>query len=486
MLVKHLFCSLMERLDGIEKDWSETNSSSVQEKLIQEVMELRKVSDDILDQWLIFEERMTKLQSRVQGFQVNSNNLDMEIAEMSDEVAEKIFKEIMNLEHKPTNKPEMVSVLSGYAAHAFRKGQGYYNLLMYGQAAEHFREVLDEDPELDVARLYLGFSHMMNGEWEEAENQLRFVSRTTENRLLKATALNAYGSLLAGFGNSELALFQFEGAIEAYPKLRDPYFNKALVMMNLEQYQDALPIWKMLANEFKDDWEIYLQLSKCYQEEGMTDEAEQTLTEIIQISQDPDLLWQAGQSFENLRQFGNATVCYRLILERDPENAAAWHGLGWNMWHAEGLPVGINYIKKAMSLSPTNPDYQFSYGWIMHHIQDYEEAQKVFKQILEQEGRYPLAIAGLVHVHMARQEWNEAETYAYQLISDMHAPTRGLGLLQLGKVSLTRGDYATAQKHLEQSIQESPNMPDSYLWLGLSRYMMGEKDEALRIWEYTL
>ncbi|MEW9669801.1 tetratricopeptide repeat protein [Ammoniphilus sp. 3BR4] len=487
MLVKHLFCSLMERLEGIENNWSAVSSPTSKEKLLSEVMELRKVSDDILDQWLLFEERMTKLQNKLQGhLPYTTGNMDAELAEMPDEVAEKIFKELMKLEDKPSKKPEMVSFLSGQAAHCFRKGQGYYSLLMYGHAVKHFQEVLEEEPELDIARLFLGFSLMMDGQWDQAEHQFHFIGKTTENRLLKATALNAQGSLLAGAEKWDQALFHFEGAIGAYPKLRDPYFNKALVQMKLRQYEEARPTWEMLAKECKDDWEVHLQLATCYQELGDDKEAEQTLTQIIQASEDPDLLWQIGLAFENLRQFGNAVVCYQLILNREPENAGAWHGMGWNLWHAEGIPVSMSYIKKAISLSPKNPDYQFSYGWILCQIQEYKEAEHIFKQILQQEGQYPLAAAGLVHVYIGLQEWHEAEKYGLQLSSDSHAPTRGLGYLQLGRVGLAKGDYIVAQKHFEQSIQESPDLKDSYLWLGLTNYALGKKEEAMRIWEYTL
>ncbi|WP_134699009.1 tetratricopeptide repeat protein [Ammoniphilus sp. YIM 78166] len=495
MLVKHLFCTLLERLEGIEEKWSKATSQEMKERLLDEVMELRGVSDDILDQWLLFEERMSKLQQKLQGHEhtpkVHSfmdfdlGQMNEEIAEMSDEVAEKIFQELMKVDKKPAS-PEMVSFLSGQAAHQFRKGQGYYNLLMYGQAAQHFQAVLKEDPDQDVARLFLAFSYMMDGVWEQADHQFYLLSQTTENRLLKATALNAQGCLLGGFEKWEQALSHFESAISAYPKLRDPYFNKGLVHMKLNQYQEAKPIWQKLSSEFQDDWEVLLQLAKCYQAEGEPREAEQTLTQIYQATEDPDMLWPVAQTFEDLRQFGNAALCYQMILQREPDNAFAWHGLGWNLWHEDGLNDGIQYIRKALSLSPNHPDFQFSYGWILFHRKQFADAQAVFEQILQQEGSYPLAVAGLVHVHLARQDWRQAESYCSLLLKEETAQARGLGYLQLGKVCLAKGEFQEAKGHFEKSIEENAELRDSFLWLGLVCHLLGEKEEALRIWERTL
>lgn len=489
MIVKHLFCSLMDRIEGIEKEWIESDTKARKEKLFNEVMELRRVSDEILDHWLLFEERMSQMQKRVQNTdgQVDlEREIDQEVNEISDEVAEKILAEIKKQADNQKSASTMVSFLSGDAARSFRKGQGYYQLFMYPQAAKHFQEVVQLDPDLDIARMFLGFSEMMSGHWEEAERHFQLVGKTGDHGIIRATALNAQGCLLAGQQHWAQALACFDRAILTYPRLKDPIFNKALVYMNQGQIEEAKPLWLEYLKHCKDDWEALLQLAQCYIQEGNEEEAAITLKELTEAADDPDILWEAGKMFENLRQFGNAALVFRLLVSMDPELSAGWHGLGWNLWHAEGLPASLDYIKKAISMSPNHPDYQFSLGWILYQLQEYDEAEEVFKGILQQEGFYPLALAGLAHVYMDNEKWEETEECCSHLTSQEHKPTQALGYFQLGRMELKKGNHSIAKQYFQQAIQESPELKEGYLWLGLTHYLLGERKEAQQMWEYTL
>lgn len=474
MTVKHLFCSLMERLDGLEEKWVTTSKQGNKESILNEIGDLRQISDEILDSWLEFEERLSQLHKDV----------ELDINDIPDQVAEKILKEI-----KKTTQPEpassMVSYLSGDVARIFRKGQGYYSLLMYPHASKHFQEVVQLEPDLEIARMFLAFSEMMSGSWDEADRHFQLLSHTTNQNILKATAFNARGCMLAARKEWDQALHYFERSIEIYPKLKDPLFNRALVLMELGKYQDAKQIWLELAKVDREDWEVLLQLAACYIQEGQEDQATFTLTKITNATNDGEVLEETAKMFESLRQFGNAAVCFRLLLGQDPENAIAWHGLGWSLWHAEGLPIGLDYIRKAMSLSPGNPDYQFSYGWILLQLEDFEKAEEVFGDILEREGKYSLALAGLAQVFVSKQRWQEAEECCLELIHDDHLPTKSLGYFQSGRMNMARGNYEQASRYFTESIRLNSQMKDSYLWLGLSQYLIGERTQALETWEQS-
>jgi len=472
MTVKHLFCSLMERLDGLEEKWIVSNKQK--EAVLKEIGELRQISDEILDSWLMFEERLSEFHKEV----------ELDDKHIPDEVADKILKEIKKTA-QPKPASSIVSYLSGDVARIFRKGQGYYSLLMYPHASKHFKEVVQLEPDLEVARMFLAFSEMMSGSWDEADRHFQLLTNTTDQKILKATALNARGCMLAAYGKWDQALHQFERSIEIYPKLKDPIFNKALVLMELDNYSEAKQIWIELAKQDKEDWEVLLQLAACYIHERQEEQANFTLTKVINATNDPEILVETAKMFENLRQFGNAAVCFRLLLSQDPENPSAWHGLGWNLWHAEGLPMGLEYIRKAITMSPSNPDYQFSYGWILHLLEDYDKAEEVFRAILEQEGKYTLALAGLAQVYVSKQRWQEAEECCSQLIGEEHLLTKSLGYFQAGRMTMAKGNYEQAKEYFSESIRLNPKLKDNYLWLGLSHYLIGERAEALETWEQS-
>jgi tetratricopeptide (TPR) repeat protein len=491
MKVKHLFSSLMERLDGIENEWVDAPSGRKQE-LQNQLMELRQVSDEILDRWLDFEERMVNLQRLSRQLDSTDDlsdfcsNMDVEIDSISDNVAEQLFKQIKELHTPESNQEQFAAYLSGQAAHAFRKGQGYYDLFMYSHAANYFKGVVEQDPDLDIARLYLGFSLMMEGQAEEAQHHFHLISQTTGNKLVKAIVENAQGCLFAANEKWNKSLICFSHAVDAYPKLKEPLFNKALALMKLNDYAQAESVWKIYCEDVLQDWEAMLYLATCYQAEGNGQEAQELLGYVSKMTGDTEILWRAGQEFENLRQFGNASLCYRMLLQEDSSQAAAWHGLGWNLWHAEENMESVNYIKKALTLSPKNPDFLFSLGWILLHNGELEEAERMFDFILEQEPSYSLAIAGMVQVCLVKEHWERAELYCNKLIALEHQPSKGLGHMQMGRLYLIKGDYAAADHHFHASITENPEMKDSYLLLGLVRYLNGDREEAAKLWDCIL
>ncbi|MBP1933406.1 tetratricopeptide repeat protein [Ammoniphilus resinae] len=496
MLVQHLFFSLMERLKEIEEQWTSASKPG-KEKLRNEMLQLRALSDEILDHWLTLEEKITQFQ---QEFSDELSVVDQEIEQMSDEVAAKILKEVKNLNLKegkdpnlqaapappPPSSPSTISLLTGDAAISFRRGQGYYNLFMFKQASKHFGELLEREPDLDIGRMFLAYSYMMDGQFELARHHFHLLSETTDHRLFRAIALNALGCLMAGNGKWEEAVFIFEKAIDSHSKLGDPLFNVALVYMKLGQYGEAKKSWLNYVERFSDDWEALFQLSQCFRHEGNLLLAEKTMERIYRATDDPELLWQVGQGFEDLRQFGNAALCYQLLVNLDPSKASAWHGLGWNLYHAEGYPYSLQYIQKAISLAPKNPDFQFSYGWILFYMGEWGQAEKVFQHVLQQEKNYPLALAGLVQIMIGKEHWEHVKGYCNQLILDEQTQTRALGHFLQGKAYLIQGNYTAAEKEWKQSIRENPKMKDSYLMLGLVQFLKGEKEQAMECWEYAL
>jgi tetratricopeptide (TPR) repeat protein len=481
MLVKHLFSTLAGELNGIEKEWPAATGQR-KDELYHKLLELRKVSDDILDEWLELEERIVRFQ-QISG-QVMKSEDELDEGETSTSFLEKLLGEVKSMHSAPKNE-DLVSYLSLSTATSFRKGQGYFHLFMYPQAIEHFTEVVENEPELDIARLFLAWCQWLNGNTEESHRHFQLVGHTSIQPLFKATAWNAEGCLFAADQKWDQALTFFTKAKEIYPKLKDTYFNQALVLMKLGQMAEAKEIWKVYCTQFEDDWEALLQLAKCHLDCGEEIEAGNVLSAIVRATEDPEVLGQVGQRFEDLRLFANASFCYRLILRDDPTNAQAWHGAGWNLWHAEGSYGGIGMIKKAITLSPKNSDFYFSYGWVLYHLKQYERAEQVFLSILQREGSYPLALGGLIHVCIATERWDQADQYCQQLLAMDYKPFKSLGYLQKGKLAFAKRDYKEAENNFLLSMKESKEMKEAVLMYGLTRYLSGNREEAQEIWKGT-
>ncbi|EXX91232.1 hypothetical protein BG52_11115, partial [Paenibacillus darwinianus] len=108
------------------------------------------------------------------------------------------------------------------AERSLAAGQGYFNLLMFREAAIHFRQTVRCSPDSVVARLFLAMSHLHLREWEEAQRHFQLIVRWTGHPKWKALGLNALGCIQAVRANMEQAEHYFQQAFEA-----DPSFDGA-------------------------------------------------------------------------------------------------------------------------------------------------------------------------------------------------------------------------------------------------------------------
>lgn len=95
---------------------------------------------------------------------------------------------------------------------------------------------------------------------------------------------------------------------------------------------------------------------------------------------DKDIDW--CRKLHGMGMLTDAIVCYRDVLERDPENAAAHHFLAMAL-HADGEHAqAIPHLKHAARLDPGNPDIWNNLGVASETAGAIEEAQSAFRRCL--------------------------------------------------------------------------------------------------------
>lgn len=107
----------------------------------------------------------------------------------------------------------------------FQKGQGYFKLCMFAQAAEQLEHTVRNYPDLLSARLYLAMSRMHLKEWGEAQRHFGLIAALAEDSKLQAIAYNALGCIQAVFAQMDQARRFFRKAMEADPSFSDPRRN---------------------------------------------------------------------------------------------------------------------------------------------------------------------------------------------------------------------------------------------------------------------
>jgi tetratricopeptide (TPR) repeat protein len=185
-VIRQWFASLHEALDDLLYRYPQA-STEERGRIEAQWNTLKGLSDDIVESWLQLEDKLA------------------------------LFKE---LEQDGALVQEPEELLA-----PFHKGQGYFKLHMFSQAAAQLEETVRTYPDMLSARLYLGMSRMHLKQWEEAQRHFRMIAALSEDAKLQAISYNALGCIQAVFAQLEQARQLFRKAMEADPSFGDPRSN---------------------------------------------------------------------------------------------------------------------------------------------------------------------------------------------------------------------------------------------------------------------
>jgi Tfp pilus assembly protein PilF len=190
-MIQQWFAALNDTLDDLIRRYPEASPEQKNE-LEQQWNVLKALSDDIIELWLQFEDKMSVYRDLKHGASASPGP--------------------SKLDNHPMWQP-------------YTKGQGYFQLQMFREGAHHFEETLTLEPEFHVARLFLAMCRMHLGEFEDAQRHFQWIAAVTEEPKLQAIAFNALGCVQAVYANLNQAQSYFRKAVEADPSFEDPRRN---------------------------------------------------------------------------------------------------------------------------------------------------------------------------------------------------------------------------------------------------------------------
>ncbi|WP_424766033.1 hypothetical protein [Paenibacillus sp. sgz302251] len=212
-MFQHMFASMNDMLDQIMNHYSSANTQEKQQ-YEKQLKELKKVSDSMIEQWIVFEEKFADFKEQLMVNQADA---------ISD--AEKIYDQpSIFVSGSSTNHAADLEIPEE-AAPIISKGQGYYKLFMFPQAAIQFQSAIRQSPDCNLARLFLAMSHMHLQNWNEAERHFQLLVALSEFPKWLAMGYNALGCIQAVYMNLAQAEQLFKKAHDVCPSFKDPLNN---------------------------------------------------------------------------------------------------------------------------------------------------------------------------------------------------------------------------------------------------------------------
>jgi tetratricopeptide (TPR) repeat protein len=186
-MIRQWFLTMNEMLDDLIVRYPHASGEEMTRMLEQWNM-LKSLSDDIIESWLQFEDKMASFR---------------------------------DLQQQGTVVPDEPQTFLD----PFIKGQGYFKLQMFAKATEKLQEAVTVYPDFIAARLFLAMSLMHLQDWNEAQRHFQLIVAVTEENKLQAIAYNALGCIQAVHAHLEKAQSYFRKALEADPSFKDPQRN---------------------------------------------------------------------------------------------------------------------------------------------------------------------------------------------------------------------------------------------------------------------
>jgi len=260
----------------------------------------------------------------------------------------------------------------------------------------------------------------------------------------------------------------YQKAIAQQPKNENLYLELGDIFAQQQQWQPAIACYQQ-AILIQPQPQAYHQLSHLWQTVGRSENAEDCLYEALQLAPEKATLedyFSLGNALWKRGQISQAMICYRRVLERDPQHVIAHQRLAQGLQQQNQLEAAIAHYKQAyqvaiQQLNPThlssgNTDFSASneIGWLA-------ETQGLLGDIYSQQ-----------------QQWQEA-IICYQEAVKLNPKLVSIQET-LGDIWFESQDWESAINCYRQIIQLEPNAWQVYHKLGDALREQGDLKEAIK------
>lgn len=171
------------------------------------------------------------------------------------------------------------------------------------------------------------------------------------------------------------------------------------------------------------------------------------------------------------------------VVHADHIGASTFIEKGWSRLSVGDYDGAEAALKKAIELSPGDPQSEALLGWARMLNEKYDEALGNFQKVLMREPSNAIARINVGYICFKKRIFGEAIEHlskAIRLDSDKKATL--YAHFYLGLVYLEREMYEDAENFFQKTLHLGPNLIEAYYEMGRAYWFNGQKDEAKETW----
>lgn len=449
-------------------------STEVQRELADRFRHLQDVSDGWLDAWLLLQERFRDVIEKYP-----------ELAGQND-TSTAFFPPAVQPDNKEVGEagPDLQSDESlkfwvdERAMQQFRIGQGYYNLWMFSDAMSQFLQVVDDEPDFVLARLYLALTYFQQEQWERAETEFQLVLETAPHPEFLRFCHHMLGCLFVRQKKDVKAVRHFSRALEMDVENSDTLFNLGACHYRLGSVQFAIPCFEQAIALNGDDWESMVYLAHCYTALGDHDQGTHWRKQAYEMSRKPWIISEIADSYERQQQLDEALKWNLYCVTNHPEWAEGYHGVAWNIWKKDRHPLAVVWLKKALTLKRDDVNILFSYWWIIHHVGTPEEKARVNRHVSSMMHQSPLWSLAHGNVYRVSGDFEQARKTLTPLLTAEEVRVQGAAHYQLAHLCMAEQKWKEAVDHFHKARECDGLLHETLLFEGICHYLTGDREAS--------
>jgi tetratricopeptide (TPR) repeat protein len=171
------------------------------------------------------------------------------------------------------------------------------------------------------------------------------------------------------------------------------------------------------------------------------------------------------------------------VVHADHIGASTFIEKGWSRLSLGDYEAAEAALKRALELSPNDPQSEALLGWAQMLQEHYDEALMNFQKVLMRQPSNALARINVGYICLKKRIFGEAIEHlskAIRLDNDKKATL--YAHFYLGLVYLEREMFEDAQTFFRKTLALGPNLIEAYYELGRAHWYNGERDEAKQAW----
>jgi len=326
----------------------------------------------------------------------------------------------------------------------------------FSEAAESFRQALEQQPGFIAARINLGRAQMQMKRFDEA---IATFETALEQDPSRPTIYNLLGNIYMEDGDLARAEAQFRKAVDMAPNDTNAHNSLGLLYERTGRDEEAIAEYNRVVTIDPDYAEGYNNIGLIHRKRGEPDKAVEMFRQAVQADPDfPGSYNNMGLTYQDLGRTEDARAAFERGLGVDPDNAVILNNLGTLDLAEQKLEEARARFEAAIEADPDYPSAYNNLGAVLGMLGRNDDSFEQYLKAIELDPDYTDARFNLARLMLVQNKPREAVEMLEKVLRI--DPRYGKALLQLGLMLAQEGDYAAALDRAASAAREMPGSPE--------------------------